>query len=524
MEIFHQHFSNVKMEYFHLLFFCLIILNSGTLFSENYIIKFSKVTNSFDEHFEENVIRKISKYSNLCYEVIFDRYFNQEQILYVLIKSDEQIPPCILDSFKGMEHFTEIWEDNLNKLDFNSDKFTYNKIVNESLLSVFNDTFRKEQWYLDATFGIGLESTYSFLDSLGLTLNKIKIAVLDSGLPEYYFRSDEIQNSCYGGFNFVNGSSILYDKFGHGSHINGIIHSRTNNNLGISGIAKNAMVYNFKIINDNGYFYDSDFIKGMIAAIDSNVKIINLSLGISNTAIANVVNYALSKNIIIVASMGNFGKEILNFPAALEGVFAIGSSNINSERSSFSNYGDYIDFLAPGEDIVSLSKSNPNQIVYMSGTSQSSAIVTGVISIILGIDSSLSRSDIYDILKKGSKPVSGKINTDWDKFSGWGIVDLFGSVKSLIFSRFNSIGQGCNNFRKKFNINYASRDKFYINILENQISSLNIRVFDYIGKELSEEEYNISFADQNVIIDFNKESTGIYFVLIDKLLIILHRY
>lgn len=121
----------------------------------------------------------------------------------------------------------------------------------------------------------------------------------------------------------------------------------------------------------------------LIRAIDwlltHHVKVINLSLGGHKDLIMTAIFNQLSKkDVVLVAAAGNSGpKAPPSYPAAYPGVIAVTATNANNDVYQRANRGQYIDLAAPGEDVW-VPNSNDGQ--YVSGTSFSAAIVSGIVS------------------------------------------------------------------------------------------------------------------------------------------------
>jgi subtilisin family serine protease len=88
------------------------------------------------------------------------------------------------------------------------------------------------------------------------------------------------------------------------------------------------------------------------------------------------VAYAISKGVVVIAAAGNQGREGAFYPAAFPSVIAVGSIDVNLQRSSFSNYGADIDIWAPGRDILTLTLSGDYD--FQSGTSFAAPLVAGI--------------------------------------------------------------------------------------------------------------------------------------------------
>lgn len=163
------------------------------------------------------------------------------------------------------------------------------------------------------------------------------------------------------GYNILTGQFDPSDDNGHGTHVAGILGAQRGNGIGIQGVMGDLVqIMSVKALDSNGGGNISDMVNGIIWAADHGAEVINLSLASlgANSAIQTAIEYALSKNIVVVASAGNAGAEInsTNFfvPAAYapsyEGLISVGAVDaVTLARPSYSNFSNqYVEIAAPG--------------------------------------------------------------------------------------------------------------------------------------------------------------------------------
>src|SRR5690606_12321479 len=182
------------------------------------------------------------------------------------------------------------------------------------------------------------------------------------------------------------------DGFEHGTNISSVIGASTNNNIGFAGVDQACRLMNLKNLRDDNYgeyYWWSESIK---YAVDNGADVINMSEGGDDYSetLQTAVNYALKQGKFIVATMMNKGDDRDDYPASFKGVFAVGATDTDDNRCSSyswgggSCYGDHIAVVAPGNKIYGLDyESLSDYSVYWSGTSQSTAIVSGLASLLL---------------------------------------------------------------------------------------------------------------------------------------------
>lgn len=165
-----------------------------------------------------------------------------------------------------------------------------------------------------------------------------------------------------------------YAAFGHGTMVAGVIHL----------VAPTAQILPLKAFHADGTANLSDILRAMYYAVQNNADVINMSFDVtqSSTELNNAITYAANNNVILSASSGNDGQMEVVYPAANRPVFGVASTSNQDQRSSFSNYGNQIVFVAaPGEAIVTTYPFG----LYAAGwgTSFSSPFVAGTADLIL---------------------------------------------------------------------------------------------------------------------------------------------
>ncbi|MDB5915038.1 MAG: hypothetical protein JWP22_3713 [Ramlibacter sp.] len=132
---------------------------------------------------------------------------------------------------------------------------------------------------------------------------------------------------------------------------------------------------------------------GMKRLIDLGAKVINMSFGTAEAQLPaggalphlEVVRYALARGVILVAASGNSGLAERYFPAAHEGVIAVGSVNPRGEPSRFSTRGEHVALCAPGEGIWTCGLGGPDAgrgLQRASGTSFAAPFVTAACALL----------------------------------------------------------------------------------------------------------------------------------------------
>jgi subtilisin family serine protease len=225
------------------------------------------------------------------------------------------------------------------------------------------------------------------------------------------------------------------DDYGHGTLISGVIAAKTNNAVGIAGIAGNSRILPVRVLDQYGNGWYSDIAAGIMYATDQGAKIINLSLGgdADSALLRNAVDYARARGVLVVAATGNCGdtgiscNPAINYPAAYDPVLAVGASDVSDLRASFSDYGPQMDLVAPGVGIYST--WNYGNYLTRSGTSLASPYVSGIAALLWSYDPSLSLVELETLLSETAVDIHtpGK-----DIYTGWGRVSTVRAFSRLL--------------------------------------------------------------------------------------------
>ena len=234
-----------------------------------------------------------------------------------------------------------------------------------------DDPLIDEQWALHS---LDLESMWSSIDD-----SDIIVAVIDSGVC--FNHPDLSGRFLANGFDFVENDDKPSDELGHGCAISGIIGANANNNIGITGIAPHVKILPLRVLDEKGSGTYANVISAIYYAVDAGADILNLSLGGQNHSqlLEQAVNYAIANGVDVVAGSGNTGTEGVFYPAKYPNVIAVGSHGMDGNRSSFSTYGNEVDRLAPGENILTTAMNGDYD--YFTGTSMAVPYVTSLLAL-----------------------------------------------------------------------------------------------------------------------------------------------
>lgn len=314
----------------------------------------------------------------------------------------------------------------------------------------------------------------------------VTVAVVDSGVedthPDLEGRVDTSRSvKCS-----VNGVATqdFYgwrDEFYHGTHVAGII-AANHNDIGIDGIAPEASIVAIEATNDNRLIYPEYVTCAFMWAASHGVDVVNNSYSMDPwvywsptdpeqaaglEAATRSIKYAQGQGLAVIAAAGNEGVDIDNptidsgsptdvptptknravnggirVPSMLDGVAqvsAVGQAynvkpGLSLGRAEFSNYGNTIDFAAPGDQIYSTVPLlfYPSGYAVADGTSMATPHVSGIAALIKSVHPELTGAQVIDLMKKQAAANYGRLNAPIDgrEYRGYGFLDALDTVTS----------------------------------------------------------------------------------------------
>jgi serine protease len=231
------------------------------------------------------------------------------------------------------------------------------------------------QWNLLAprrSSGANLPASPGGIDAVGAWRNLISVgrpgakdvvvAVLDSGIayrslgPGFQRSPDFSRRQFVPGYDFVDNDRLPLDESGHGTHVAGTIAEKTDNGVGLAGLAYGSKLMPIRVLDNDGDGDAFQIARGIRFAIAHRAHVINMSFNFDCETPVPVVDEALEKayerGIVTVASAGNLGSEsCVSEPATGPRVIAVGGTTEGACIGDYSLAGTAIDLVAPGGGI-----------------------------------------------------------------------------------------------------------------------------------------------------------------------------
>ena len=336
-------------------------------------------------------------------------------------------------------------------------------------MATANDPYYAQQWhYTDSVGGLRLPTAWDKSTGTGVV-----VAVIDTG----YRPHADLSGQHLAGYDFISSATIGNDGNGrdsdpsdpgdwvaagecyagspasgsswHGTHVAGTVAAKTNNSLGVAGVAYNAKMIPVRVLGKcGGYTSDiADAITwssgGTVTGVPANAnkaKVLNLSLGGSGACDATTqtaINGARSRGSVVVVAAGNDNMNVSNAsPANCSGVIAVAATGKTGGRASYSNYGTLVDVAAPGGDgsysvisTLNSGSSTPGSDNYAGyqGTSMATPHVAGVAALMFAAKSTLTPDQVESMLKSTARAFPATCSG-----CGTGIVDATAAVNAAI--------------------------------------------------------------------------------------------
>ncbi|MCK6603926.1 MAG: S8 family serine peptidase [Ignavibacteriaceae bacterium] len=215
--------------------------------------------------------------------------------------------------------------------------------------------------------------------------------------------------------------------FSHGTACAGIIGAQTNNTTGIAGVAPNIRLMNLRAFDPVGYGEEDDVAAAILYAVANNAKVISMSFGDYSFSyvLRDVIRYAYSRGVVLVASAGNSNSAEPHYPSGYSEVISVGNSTQDDTPAASSNYGSTLDLMAPGTGIVTTYRNN----LYseFNGTSAAAPFVSAAAGLILS-KGNFSNEEVKQILKSSTDDIGAP---GWDLRTGAGRINIERALRVL---------------------------------------------------------------------------------------------
>lgn len=258
----------------------------------------------------------------------------------------------------------------------------------------------------------------------------VTVAIIDTGVDGAI---RQLAGRVLPGIDIVNGTGPANtDCFGHGTFVAGIIAAQPQVGTGLAGIAPGVTILPVRQANDASDGTSSGLARAIRAATDAGARVVNISASafFPNEELRLAVEYAADHDVVLVAAAANEAQSgnPKSYPAAYPQVIAVGSIGEDGQRSDFSEVGSFLDLVAPGVDVISLSRAGIGHLVD-NGTSYASPFVSAVAALVRSYYPRLTAAQVKRRLELTADHPGTTLP---DPELGWGVVNPYQAVTMVL--------------------------------------------------------------------------------------------
>lgn len=253
-----------------------------------------------------------------------------------------------------------------------------------------------------------------------------RVAVIDTGID--YTHPDLggcLGTGCkvMGGWDFFNNDADPQDDNGHGTHVAGIVAA----NGTLKGVAPEASLLAYKVLNKNGSGKASDMIAALERALVDGATVVNMSIGgpgSPDDPLCQAVNALSALGVVVVVAAGNEGSAFLTItsPGLASQAITVAASDKSDALAVFSSRGPVAsptdilkpDLTAPGVAILSTvpkegTYGSPDGYRSLDGTSMASPHVAGAAALLRQLHPSWNPAMIKAALQNSTRDLGDPV-------------------------------------------------------------------------------------------------------------------
>lgn len=258
----------------------------------------------------------------------------------------------------------------------------------------------------------------------------VVVAVIDTGVDAAV---PQLVGHVLPGTDIINGHGRAdTDCFGHGTFVAGLIAAQRRPDTGMAGVAPGAMILPVRQANSSSDGSAAGLARSIRVAVDAGAKVINISASVffPSADLEAAVHYATGKDVLLVASASNEAEQgnPTAYPAAYPEVVAVGAIGQDGQRTEFSEVGNYLALVAPGKDVISLSRGGRGHLTD-SGTSYATPMVTATAALVRAYRPDLTAAKVKRRMELTADHPAATLP---DPRMGWGVVNPYNAVTAVV--------------------------------------------------------------------------------------------
>jgi type VII secretion-associated serine protease mycosin len=276
------------------------------------------------------------------------------------------------------------------------------------------DTIRTEQWQITM---LDAQKAWDYSTGAGVI-----IAVIDSGVTAGH---PDLRGQVLPGMDYVReGGDGTVDEAGHGTTVAALIAGSRGDGEGVVGLAPDAKILPVRVLDAANQYKDPLVVaEAIVWAVDHGARVINLSLGSerSDPALAEAIDYAFARDVVVVACVGNVVPNASSaqiwHPAREPGVIAVSGLGTDGKAWPGSLIGQETVLAAPAANLVG---AKPKGYERVQGTSFAAPLVSATAALVRSRYPQMSAANVVQrlILTARDAGLRGR-----DSRYGFGIVD-----------------------------------------------------------------------------------------------------
>ena len=232
-------------------------------------------------------------------------------------------------------------------------------------------------------------------------------------------------------------SCAWQDDHGHGTHTSGTIGASTNNGIGVASLGYTVQLLIYKVTDNNGSASDSTIAQAIAKAADAGARVVSISMGGNgySQTLQDAINYAWSRDTLVVAAAGNANSSSLFFPAGAAHAMGVAATDSTNAKAYYSNWGSSIDIAAPGTSILSTTPTytvtGTTALSYggMTGTSMAAPHVSALAGLVATAYPGASAQSIARRIQSSADSTAA--DGGWGQNLGYGLINAAGAVGLL---------------------------------------------------------------------------------------------
>jgi len=218
-------------------------------------------------------------------------------------------------------------------------------------------------------------------------------------------------------------------KYPHGTKVTACAAANTNNGVGVAGMGWNLSHRMIRVSNlSTGNAYASDIQHGARTAAEAGDAVINVSYaGVSISSNKTTANYCKSLGSLLLWGAGNESSNLSFSDRDADDLIVVGATNSAEALAYFSNWGTFVDLVAPGQGILTADSGSDSDYAIVEGTSFACPLAAGMCAVLWSLRPTLSPGDVERILKLGADDLGAP---GIDDIFGYGRVNVPGTLRT----------------------------------------------------------------------------------------------